>query len=429
MKYVDLFGGIGGFSLGIEKATNKEWECVWYNDIDKYPVSVYNRRFNEEYEAKDVREVDTRGIPRHDCICAGFPCQSFSIAGKRKGLEDTRGALFFEICRIAQHYKPKLLFLENVKGLLSHDEGNTFKTILKSLWELGYYVEWQVLNSKDFGVPQNRERVFIIGHLGGFGGRQVFPIRTDEGTHREATLWEAESNRIAGSIGCKNQSHQWQIDAGTTLIANCLDANYHKGWLDHGQRTMVALTECRTEAKLIRKNVKEKDWCPRREKELQQRKDDLCNCVTSDQSKESFIMISNPQDNEFKSGLIQSRGFETREDGLSHCLKGGGGGSSKVHLQQIANAVDCDGYLRFGERPRDENGKPQLLPIGYRRIRRLTPTECERLQGFPDGWTKWGKNGEGKSEISDTQRYKMLGNAVTVNVIDAIAERLKVSYL
>lgn len=98
MKYIDLFGGIGGFGLGIEKATNKEWECGWYNDISKYPVNVYNRGFNEEYETKDIMEVDTREIPRHDCICAGFPCQSFSIAGKRGGFEDTRGTLFFEIC-------------------------------------------------------------------------------------------------------------------------------------------------------------------------------------------------------------------------------------------------------------------------------------------------------------------------------------------
>ena len=173
MKFIELFGGIGGFRLGMEKY---EHECIWYNDFDKYCVEIYNKNFNEDYEPKDIRNVDAREIPNHDCICAGFPCQSFSIAGKRKGMEDTRGTLFFEICRIAKFHKSKMLFLENVRGLLSHDGGETFRIILESLWNLGYDVEWQLLNSKNYGVPQNRERVFIIGHLGGFSGRQIFPI-------------------------------------------------------------------------------------------------------------------------------------------------------------------------------------------------------------------------------------------------------------
>ena len=181
VRFIDLFGGIGGFRLGIERATEGKWKCVWYCDKDKYAVSVYNKRFGENYEPTDIRTVDEKEIPEHDVICAGFPCQSFSIAGKRRGLEDTRGTLFFEICRIARFHRPKFLFLENVKGLLSHDGGKTFGIILDTLQDLGYSVEWQVLNSKYFGVPQNRERVFIIGHLGGFGGQQVFPIREATG--------------------------------------------------------------------------------------------------------------------------------------------------------------------------------------------------------------------------------------------------------
>jgi len=367
MKYVDLFGGIGGFGLGIEKATNKEWECVWYNDIDKYPVSVYNRRFNEEYEAKDVREVDAGGIPRHDCICAGFPCQSFSIAGKRRGMADTRGTLFFEICRVAQHHKPKLLFLENVKGLLSHDEGNTFKTILKSLWELGYYVEWQVLNSKDFGVPQNRERVFIIGHLGGFGGRQVLPI---------------------------TKSSELSIEKESTVY--CLDANYYKGAAKQS-RTMILCDSGQGRKSQLWSEV-------------------LPPLRANTGAGHNNLLITDTK-NEVKSGLIQSRGFETREDGLSHCLKGGGGGSSKVHLQEITierHIPEMAGCLIGGGHSGGHHSDMTILKTGGR-IRRLTPVECERLQGFPDGWT------EG---VSDTQRYKCLGNAVTVNVIEAIVERM-----
>ena len=209
MRFIDLFGGIGGFRLGIERATNKEWNCVWYCDVDKYAVQIYNERFGEDYEPADIRKIHERDIPGHDLICAGFPCQSFSTAGKRKGMEDTRGTLFFEICRIAKYHKPKMLLLENVRGLLSHDGGRTFGTILESLGELGYDVEWQVLNSKDYGVPQNRERVFIIGHPGNLSGRQVFPI----GESNETPTEEVPS-------------------------VYCLDANYSKG-AGRGARTMI----------------------------------------------------------------------------------------------------------------------------------------------------------------------------------------------
>ena len=176
MKYIELFGGIRGFSLGIKKATKGKWKCVGYYEIDKYAVQTSNKNFGTKYKPTDIRKVQSGEVPDHDILCAGFPCQSFSIAGKRKGFEDTRGTLFFEICRIAKDKRTPLLFLENVKGLLSHDEGRTFATILSTLSEMGYSVEWQVLNSKHFGVPQNRERVFIIGHLGGFSRGQVFPI-------------------------------------------------------------------------------------------------------------------------------------------------------------------------------------------------------------------------------------------------------------
>src|SRR3990167_6198380 len=179
MKYVELFGGIGGFSLGIKKAY-PEAECVGYYEIDKYAVQTYNKNFGTDWKPMDITKVDAKDVPEHDILCAGFPCQSFSIAGKRLGFEDTRGTLFFEIARIAKRRKPQILFLENVKGLLSHDKGRTFATILATLDELGYNAEWQVLNSKYFGVPQNRERGFIIGHLRGKRSRKIFPITSDE---------------------------------------------------------------------------------------------------------------------------------------------------------------------------------------------------------------------------------------------------------
>ena len=178
MKFIDLFAGIGGFRFGMESAGH---ECVAFCEIDKFARASYKAIHNTEGEIElhDITQVtdeEIRNIGHVDAICGGFPCQAFSIAGNRRGFEDTRGTLFFEIARFASILKPKYLFLENVKGLLNHDKGDTFEVILSALDELGYDVEWQVLNSKDFGVPQNRERVFIIGHLRGERGRKIFPI-------------------------------------------------------------------------------------------------------------------------------------------------------------------------------------------------------------------------------------------------------------
>jgi DNA (cytosine-5)-methyltransferase 1 len=186
LKFIDLFGGIGGFRLGLEKAS-EQFECVDYIEYDKYAVKSYNAIFNEEHEPRDVTKLSKSEIPEHDLLCAGFPCQSFSVAGNRQGTDEARGKLFREIARIAEAKRPEMLLLENVKGILSQKavkdgeavkgtKGHAFTEVLQALHELGYCLEWQVLNSKNWGVPQNRERVFIVGHLGGEPQRKVFPI-------------------------------------------------------------------------------------------------------------------------------------------------------------------------------------------------------------------------------------------------------------
>ena len=324
LQYFSLFSGIGGFELGIQRAySNRNIRkpentirsskeniqpqgnipnpissngdggrvcpcCIGFSEIDKYATQVYKAHFNHK-EYGDVSTINWSDTENFDLLVGGFPCQAFSIAGKRQGFGDTRGTLFFEIARCLKEKQPRLLLLENVKGLLSHNKGQTFGVILNTLDELGYDLQWQVLNSKNFGVPQNRERVFIVGHLRGTSRPEVFPFQ--------------QTNEIySGNYNGK--------------ITKCLDSNYHKGWLDHGQRTM--------------------------------------------------IKYGTNQDQKISRSISQS-------------LNSG-------HYNQPKTMDGC-------------------------RIRRLTPTECERLQGFPDGWT------EG---ISDTQRYKCLGNAVTVNVIEAI---------
>lgn len=272
------------------------FQCVGSCEIDKYARYIYKRHW-EEPEFSDITKVDAREIPDHDILCAGFPCQAFSLAGKRLGFEDTRGTLFFEIVRVAEQKRSRLLFLENVKGLLYHDRGKTFATILATLDELGYDVEWQVLNSKYF-VPQNRERVFIIGHLRDKPTPKIFPIEENGRMDKEALSENKET-------------------------IQCLEATQYKGV-----------------------------------------------------SSERFYAIAVALDNR------QARGRRMKTNGEpSFTLTGG-------------NIGVYDGVL----------------------LRRLTPIECERLQGFPDGWT------EG---ISDTQRYKVLGNAVTVPVIEYITKAIK----
>lgn len=164
IKFFDMFSGIGGFRSGLEAIDG--FECIGYCEIDKYAKKAYEAIYNTEGELyfEDARTIDPSDLPDMDLIVGGFPCQAFSISGHRGGFEDARGTLFFEIARIAEVKRPKYLLLENVPGLLNHDGGRTFRVILNTLDELGYDVVWQVLNSKDYGVPQARKRVYIIGY-------------------------------------------------------------------------------------------------------------------------------------------------------------------------------------------------------------------------------------------------------------------------
>lgn len=164
IKVIDLFAGIGGIRLGFEQAFGG-LECVFTSEIDKYAIQTYQANFNNEIVYGDITKISTREIPYHDVLLAGFPCQPFSQAGLKKGFEDTRGTLFFDIERILLDKKPKAFLLENVKQLKGHDGGRTLKVILEHLNTAGYETHVQVLRARDFGVPQNRERIYIVGFL------------------------------------------------------------------------------------------------------------------------------------------------------------------------------------------------------------------------------------------------------------------------
>lgn len=226
MKFLDLFSGIGGFRLGLER---KGHEPVGYVEIDKYARKSYQAMYNTdgEWTAEDIFKVTDEEWRVFngtvELIAGGFPCQSFSIAGKREGfLNQTKGTLFFEIARAIKQIKPRFVFLENVKGLLNHDKGNTFRTILNTFDELGYDVQWCVLNSKDFGVPQNRERVYIIGHIRGDSGREVFSFKGKNRAFNKATLKQIGNISSSNSFGGNPQTGRVYSDDGISPTLNTM---------------------------------------------------------------------------------------------------------------------------------------------------------------------------------------------------------------
>ena len=157
-KFIDLFAGIGGFHLALESLGSN---CVFASEWDKFASKTYYDNFGLQPNG-DITKIQEKEIPNHDILCGGFPCQAFSISGKQKGFDDIRGTLFFDIARIVEHHKPKVLFLENVKNLSKHDDGKTLKTILTTLEKLEYNVFTKIFNASNFGLPQNRERIYIV---------------------------------------------------------------------------------------------------------------------------------------------------------------------------------------------------------------------------------------------------------------------------
>ena len=186
-----MFSGIGGFELGLQNS-DYEFECVGYSEVDKYAISIYERHFPNHRNFGDATKIKTEDLPDFDFLVGGFPCQAFSIAGQRRGFDDTRGTLFFEIARVLRDKRPRYFLLENVRGLLSHDKGKTFKTILEVLSNLGYNVEWEVLNSKDFNTAQRRERIFIKGYLRDRCGGEVLSV----GTYDEYDFEELKERKL-----------------------------------------------------------------------------------------------------------------------------------------------------------------------------------------------------------------------------------------
>ena len=324
-KSIDLFAGIGGIRLGFDNAFKDDIETVFISEWDKAAQQTYKANFNDNLEiAGDITQIDEKDIPEFDICLAGFPCQAFSLAGKRKGFEDdykgmSRGTLFFDVARICEYHKPKVIFCENVKGLTIHDKGRTFKVIQGTLEELGYTVYHKVLNSKNYGVPQNRERIYVVAFRNDIDSSSfVFPDTTDD------------TKRIKDILEAAPISPKYY-----------LSDVYVETLRQHRARHEAA-------------------------------------------------------GNGF--------GYEIRElDGIAGTIVCGGMGSER--------------NLIVDHRPHSMIPTTHIKgEINKEDIRKMTPREWARLQGFPDSYNL---------TLADTHLYKQFGNSVSVPVIEAIAKEVK----
>lgn len=324
LKSIDLFAGIGGIRLGFEQAFGEELKTVFVSEWDEYAQKTYKANFADSFEiAGDITKISENDVPDFNICLAGFPCQAFSLAGQRKGFADdykgmSRGTLFFDVARICDKKKPKVIFCENVKGLTIHDKGRTFDIIKNTLREIGYTPFEHILNSKDFGVPQNRERIYIVAFRNDIAPKEfIFPTPTDS------------TKRIRD------------------ILEGPVPAKYY-------------LSEC----------------------------------------------------------YMQT----LRDHKARHAAKGHGFGYEIRDWDDVAGAIVCGGMGRERNLIIDKR-QTDLTPtthikgeINKEGVRKMTPREWARLQGFPDSY---------KLVLADVHLYKQFGNSVTVPVIRAIAEKVK----
>lgn len=357
MKIGSLFAGIGGFDLGFER---QGFECAWQCEIDKYANQVLEKHWPEVKRYNDIRKLTN---PEYvDVICGGFPCQDLSVAGNRAGLSGQRSGLFFELARIIDEVKPKWFVLENVPGLLSSKGGQDMQTVLETLAELGYYVAYRVLDSQNFGVAQRRKRVFFVGSLGNASCAKVLfepesiGINISQGGReggQDAQTVGSLAARDSKGIGTTIDGKLVTQDQGGSVINFGYDVVGTLRREEHGHNILILDPHTQGEPRVFY---------------------DKCPTLNTNQGGQRQPCIA-------KTANTKANGNNISTKGISYTLDG-----------SVNQAVVQD------------------------KIRRLTPIEYERLQGFPDNWT---------NNLSDTQRYKTLGNAVTVNAIEWIAKRIK----
>ena len=328
INLLDLFSGIGGFHKGLEQAG---FEIGWngFSDIDKYANAVYQYQYKEAISLGSVTDIQGKNLPRVDAITFGSPCQDFSVAGRRSGLEGNRSSLISEAIRLIDECQPRFFIWENVKGTFSSNNGEDFWAIIQAFTNIGSYrLEWQLLNTRWF-LPQNRERLYLVGCLGKGSGRSIFPFKKTSSKYNKRL-------KKVGNIDTKGHNSIWGRVYSSDGISTTLNSE------GGGLGVKTGLYKVHT---------------------------------TQPRS-------GNPE----KGGT----GPLSRNDGNTYCL---------------------------------DTGNSQAVELNHK-IRRLTPIECCRLQGFPDDWNEKGIIDGEIIKISDTQRYKQCGNAVTVNVVKAVGEKI-----
>lgn len=421
MKFIDFFAGIGGFRRGMELAGH---ECVGFCEFDKFATASYismhllteeqrktledipikkrqkeilkEEYRNGEWYANDIRRVYAEDIPKADCWCFGFPCQDISVAGKQAGFQGNRSSLFFRVMyligQLKEEDKPAYLFIENVKNLLSVNGGWDFARLLIEMEQWGYDAEWQVLNSKDFGVPQNRERCFIIGHLRGRSSAEVFPIK---GTDRENSV----SLNLFGCLNGRN-SQRDRVYSGDGLAPTI---STKPGGNTEPKIAIPVLTPDRAEKRQNGRRFKE-DGEP-------------MFTLTGQDRHGIAIEVKEAT----KQGYTECR---VGIDSVNFSMPNSKTRRGRVG-QEIANTLDTSCNQGIFVQVSEEL---VVYAVWYEKyqcyiaIRKLTPKECFRLQGWSDDYFE-----KAQFVNSDSQLYKQAGNGVTVSVIKTIAGKLKIS--
>ena len=462
-KYVSLFSGIGGF----EQALNKfGGECVMASEIDKFAEKAYQTLYGHA-TVGDITKIDEKDVPDHEILVGGFPCQSFSVAGKQLGFNDSRGTMFFEVARIAKEKQPKALLLENVKGLVGHDKGKTLDTIVRVLNEIGYRVDFQILNSKYFGVPQNRERIFIVGvredlipnepwkiegstvvpkgkrRISGYEGEQAWDLKTFNFDYPEQTEVTTRLKDILEDV--VDEKFYISDEKTEKLIAQLEENGSH--------------TETNSEPhKVGNIDIKGHDYIKRvystdgmsptvptgaggnHEPKIAEEQEPKIDIVgnTGNTGHGNFNVFSDDglgrtvAARDYKDPMrIAEEQFTAKkpDERLSQqAVETANNSNLEKEHGDFIQAYNHD-HNKEGISPtlttRPEGLKTAILPIvGEQpkyRIRKLTPKECFRLQSFSDeDFDKLVEAG-----ISNSQLYKMAGNSVTINVIEAIMEKLQ----
>ena len=400
MKFIDLFSGIGGFRSALELSGH---ECIAYSEIDKYAKQSYQAMYDTENEIDlgDITNISQEYLSRfkeeNDIVVGGSPCQSFSLAGSRKGFEDTRGTLFFEYAKVVKETQPKYFLFENVKGMMSHDKGNTIRVVLETFNQLGYYIDFNVFNSKYYGVPQNRERIYILGKRKDLVEQPKYHDKT-----KGKKKFDEIHNWAVDNINYVELLPPLQTEVTTRLIDVLEDEVDEKYYLSEEKTKKLTLN-------LDLEGLSPALNCMRGgglEPKIAVREATKQGYAIAEQG--DSVNVTYP-DSKTRRGRVGKQVAQTLQAG---------------EVNQGVVIDDTQGYdgtrIYKGVSPTIRSSRSGLKTIDNLRIRKLTPLECWRLQSFTDEQFYKAKD----SGVSNSQLYKQSGNAITISVADAIIKKI-----